>query len=533
MTVTGPKCSEQMKGHKPANGAWKTGLSNERPRGNIRAATLVAAALGLLTGGLTGCGSSGSSEVIVADSPAAPEDAFSRADSRAAVSEGVSSGSALKWVEFDPLGVFGPNHAEINSIEPVGDGRVIARAFASGRHSALVSGDGSSWSEVPLPAALDRLDSIDIAGDRWLVAGRDQSGSKPVTRAFFSDDQGTDWAELDFRAGAGPRPRLLVAAMVSQERMVLAVKQDKLALTELIVARGFVHDEEEVIATSVEGTTLTFTVEGSSAPDSFELTGDESAMLSDPIGSRLLVFYSDGGSPELVADYPGGLHAYGYGAADGFRLFVVFGSPAGSEDDLLVFSPDGRHWSATTADFENYQIGENPEGLLWSTGGVGGQYRVERFDGVWGPDQVLPIPDGVSSVEALAVGPAGILALADPDTALDIAADSGELTEFDKAGKWIGWSKDGTNWQWQTVADAFNLTGLANGGIEVSDVDLAVGDDYAVALIKLIQTMDVQACESALPADSFERRAPAASAPTSTSTCEIPHPSRWFIAKAG
>lgn len=498
----------------------------------VRAATLVAAVVSLLAGGIAGCGSSGANEIIVSESPAAPVDAFKDADSRAGVSEGVSSGSALEWAEFDPMDVFGPNHAGINFIESVGDGRVTARAFSSGRHSALVSGDGSSWSEVPLPAAIDRLDNIDIAGDRWLVAGRDQSGSKPVTRAFFSDDQGTSWAELDFRAGAGPQTRLLVAAIASQERMVLAVKQDKLALTELIVARGLAQDEGEILATSVEGATLTFTAEGSSSPHSFELTGEEAAMLSDPIHSRLLVFHSDGGSPELVADYPGGLHAGGYGAADGFRLFVIFGFPVGAEDDLLVFSPDGRRWSATAADFENYQIGENPAGIIWTAVDGGGQYRVERFDGVWGPDQVLPIPDGIRSVESLAVGPAGILALAEPDTPLDTAADSGELTAFDKAGKLVGWSEEGARWQWQTVADAFNLSQLAGGEIEVSGVDLAVGGDYAVAFVQLIQTMEVQTCESDLPADSFERRAPPASAPTSTSVCEIPHPSRWYIAKA-
>lgn len=498
----------------------------------FRAATL-AAVVALLAGGIAGCGSSGANEIIVSESPAAPVDAFRDADNRAAVSEGVSSGSALEWVEFDPMDVFGPNHAEINFIESVGDGRVVARVFASGRHSALVSDDGSIWTEVPLPTALDRLDSIDIAGYRWLVAGRDQSGSKPITRAFFSDDQGARWTELDFRAGAGPQNRLLVAAMASQERMVLAVKQDKLALTELIVARGYAQDEEVIVATSVEGTTLTFTVEGSSSPDSFELTGEEAAMLSDPIHSRLLLFYSEGGSPELVADHPGGLYAWGYGAADGFRLFVFFGFSAGADEDLLVFSPDGLSWSATAAEFENYQVGENPAEPSWTADDVDGQYRVERFDGVWGPEQVLPIPDGINSVESLAVGPAGILALAEPDTPLDVAADSGESTAFDKAGELVGWSEEGASWQWQTVADAFNLSQLAGGGIEVSEVDLAVGDDYAVALVQLIQTMDAQTCESELPPDSFERRAPPASAPTSTSICEIPHPSRWYIAKAG
>lgn len=83
------------------------------------------------------------------------------------------------------------------------------------------------------------------------------------------------------------------------------------------------------------------------------------------------------------------------------------------------------------------------------------------------------------------------------------------------------------------MADAFNLSGLADEGIEVSEVDLAVGDDYAIALIQFTQTMDAQTCESELPADLFEMRAPPASEPTSTFICEIPHPSRWYIAKAG
>jgi len=104
----------------------------------------------------------------------------------------------------------------------------------------------------------------------------------------------------------------------------------------------------------------------------------------------------------------------------------------------LVFSPDGRRWSAIAAEFENYQIGEKPAEILWTADDVDGQYRVERFDGVWGPDQVLPIPDGISSVESLAVGPAGILALAEPDTPSGIAEDSGKSAAFDKAGKLAG-----------------------------------------------------------------------------------------------
>ena len=496
----------------------------------------VVAVLGLVAGGITACASSDDVVATVAEVPIAPEIGSNPEESRPAVLEAVSTGPTLNWIEFDPIDVLGPDGSEIRLIEAVGDGRVIARASTPDSFTALVSDDGRDWTQIPLPPSLDRPDSIDITGDRWLVAGSDKSGNEPITRAFFSDDQGASWTELDFRSGSGPWSLLLVAAIAAHERMVLAVKRNRMPLTTLIVARGFAQDEEEILEYSMEGTTVRFTLEGSSSRHSFELTLEEAEMLSGPGGSGLLIFYSDGGPPELVADVPGGLHAGGYGAADGFRLFVFHGFPAGSKGDSLLASPDGRQWTTTIADYENYEFGVSPMGTIWTTDEVDGEYRAERFDGVYGPDQVLAIPDGTSSVESLAVGPAGILALAEPGKPFGPEVDPGTqpgdsdsvmLSEFDQARLWVGWSDNGSKWGWQTVAEAFDLTNLADMGIEVYQVNLAVGDDYAIAQIQIIQTMD------SLPADADASAAPImqrAGNSSSPSVYTSPLPPRWFIA---
>ena len=69
-----------------------------------------------------------------------------------------------------------------------------------------------------------------------------------------------------------------------------------------------------------------------------------------------------------------------------------------------------------------------------------------------------------------------------PDTGSDLVT----LTAWDLAGhfgedsgeRWVGWSADGSQWEWQSVADAFGVDAA------MVDVQLAVGDDYLLAHAK-------------------------------------------------
>ena len=144
----------------------------------------------------------------------------------------LSTGPVLQWTEVDP------GFSDLFGFESAGDGRVIAYAWPEDVEQvlhgerAVVTANGTDWEELPLPEGLIPT-KIDIAGDRWLVTGRYRSfdaADGRLDRAFFSDDQGTTWTELQFEIPPDPalaspylQENLWVRpALVSGERMVLA-----------------------------------------------------------------------------------------------------------------------------------------------------------------------------------------------------------------------------------------------------------------------------------------------------------------------
>lgn len=371
----------------------------------VQALISVAAALALVAGGLTGCASSGDNGVTITGdltptpipSPVPSVPAAAAADEGtptppvpavesdepevdpAGTPEGVSAGPALTWTEFDPDEAFGPDWDELIRLESVGDGRVLLSTLRPGGNRVIVTENGVDWAEVPMPADSFLPRHIDIAGSRWLVSGLILNSEEPVeiptVQVFFSDDQGATWTELAFSADAPDGLAGSVAAMAAGERMV--------------VAAWF------------------------PAPTDAAETQDQAFRPPNAVLLRLGIFFSDGGPAELVAEYPS-WDATGYAASDGFYLTLF-----GEERNIRLFSSNGHQWSESSVDLGDFQgtaFSTGTSGVIWTTDPSFGQHRVERFPGVFGPAPVATLPDRISWISGLSVGPAGVAAVAQPGT---------------------------------------------------------------------------------------------------------------------
>ena len=289
-----------------------------------------------------------------------------------------STGSVLEWTEFDP----DLDESALSGLfEPLGDGRILVRAFSEDNDDTgpgfrlLVTENGIDWSVVPMPAGI-WPPSYDLSGDRWLVAGFDFAGEpRPAAgepedsdsqvlsryRAFFSDNQGANWTELEFDFSSSSievpstyeyLPFLVSTALTSGEHMV-------------IVLQG----EEE---------------SASARPDSGSgvFSGSEEDTSENP---KSWIFASDGEVFEPVAEYDGWIYGsiigWSFSTPAGFSLLYVEG---GAEQEparpSTLTSPDGRIWSENKAagSFDPTALG--PDGSLWRTTWMGTGYGLHRFD---------------------------------------------------------------------------------------------------------------------------------------------------------
>ena len=554
-------------------------------RNRLRTAVGAAALVAVAISGITACGSTGSNAVIVsgepnhtpvpttaaAVAPSEPTTAPERSqpsDESDPTPEGLSTGPALEWTEFDPDETIGPDTADITRIDSVGDGRVLAQIFdLDGSSRAMVSENGTDWNQLPLPVGIAPL-QIDIAAPRWLVTGWDTADPRFGIRAFYSDDEGVSWTEMAFDLGDPDLRAGVITAVAAQEQMVLAVQ---------------------------------------SAPLIEDKDGDGIAMDS----SYVKIFFSEGGPFEHVAEYPGwGVN--GYSSSDGFQLLLL-----GVAGDSLLTSPDGRQWSESSSDLVGGRVGGSPMGTVWTGIRVEGEYRLERFDR---PELAVAIPEEVGYITLLAAGPAGLAAIAqpgwsyepgvlqmpeftfaqdgyelrynepeggitlwnlseetavyefgpealmtdtspegvreeegeggvpallifqDPETGEDLVAfdmmelgeamiEAGELDALNETGRsteqWVGWSTNGTDWGWQTLSDAFNLPALGADEDGFSSASLAIGKDFVIAHV----------LHSRISGSDSAQGGPAVSSPDSDSgdddyaISSSIQPPRWFIAK--
>ena len=368
--------------------------------------------------------------------------------------EELSTGPVLQWTEIDT------GFVDLFRIESVGDGRIIARAWydtdttenVDVAERIVVTTNGTDWTEVPVPSRIIP-DHIDISGDRWVVAGP-EAGSDPfdgtLSRAFFSDDEGTTWTELDIGLHPDPAPAsphvienaAVTSALVSGENIVLVVATGRsLDLYELLEGRGLVpegksvvgwqssHSGSIVLELADAGTTsgsITLFESRSDAVESMSLTYDELGLTDEEratfddaggLNDRVLVYASDGSTVEPATEYEGWAWS-GVATDEGFVLMM------NGPQQTIITSPDGRVWSEQPALGNGFSAWTAAAGgTIWQMGSDGfGSFSI-RSGGYGEAPTTAATFEGIQPTGELAVGPAGLIITAVPvsDTARDMA----------------------------------------------------------------------------------------------------------------
>ena len=450
--------------------------------------------------------------------------------------EELSTAPVLRWTEIDPPleGAYG--------LQSVGDGRILARVPGEDGRQVLVTANGVDWTELPLPEGIDPA-HVDISGERWVVteydldadAGDSRDSAK---RVFFSDDRGATWNELlvEVPGAVGPAApyvmerSTVMAALASGERILIVVAgRPEFDLGALLRDQGLISTEESfsVLRWGDGAVTIQPTspddLEYESIAVSYEtlgLTADQLAVLMHPFGfARIWIFISDGSTVELAAEHEG-WNAVGAATADRFALLIV-----GSQDRFIT-SYDGRAWREIPMDrsfiYTPAPIGVDDEGGFWVTPIALRASYVKTLRP--GEDSATEaILRGIHLDAGVVVGPAGLAATArtsfldatamgsfDPDATPD--RDTVDESLGPEA-TWVGWSPDGTEWEWQTMAGAFG----SRGGWAWAE--LAVGRDFVLARVM----------GSDLPPEITEVVRPQVGSLTRGQATDT-HPERWFIA---
>ena len=468
--------------------------------------------------------------------------------SAAPTPEDLSTGPVLQWTEIDP------GFADLFRFESAGDGRVIAYAWPEGVEQvlhgerAVVTTNGTDWEELPLPDGLIP-EEIDIAGDRWLVIGRYRNFEAPesrLNRAFFSDDQGTTWTELEFEIPPDPAlasPYLqehlwVTPALVSGERMVMVLQgYTTVDAQSLLADAGLMPEGKEVLGWQAGSPGAVvfdlhdpFEVDPES-PDfatqhleltleQLGLTEDEWTELNGEHDDVVRIFSSDGSSVELVARYTGWV-LMGAATADGFALTLV-----DDPTETILTSPDGLGWT----EGPSFEYGYSTRtvaagGTIWRTVAEPlGSFSVQRAGYGETPTTVATF-DGLHPTGTLAAGPAGVAVTAFGSLGGQLEAGAiGGLPEWRDPDRtdplpdvplWVGWSTDGADWGWQSLPDAFGITeGEAWA-------ELAVGRDFVIARVETVVVPTPEETASMREDSSEYEEYLAMEAP----------PLRWFIAR--
>ena len=186
-------------------------------------------------------------------------------------------------------------------------------------------------------------------------------------------------------------------------------------------------------------------------------------------------------------------------AEDGYEL--RYNEPVGGFT-LWDLSEDA---SVYEFDFESLQGNTPPEGFRPVEDESGGSGYLIFADPETGDDLVSFNLDDLES--ALRES------LPDPDEPL--TGSNASLEQLKRPERWVGWSADGTNWGWQAVSDAFDLSGLIATDPMSTGIELAVGADFVIAMVETYEMDSTGGADSGDGATSLGVLTP-----------------RWFIAAA-
>ncbi|WP_419864059.1 hypothetical protein [Candidatus Poriferisodalis sp.] len=515
--------------------------------------------------------------------------------------EELSTDPVLEWAEVEldlP-----------NGIAPyaTSDGRIVAAGSSAASDSfpttshLLVTGDGTTWTQMPLPDEMLLLaSSIDMSDDLVAISGvpyaEPPAGGDVAdigARVFVSGNQGATWSQAALDIEAARRDLgvdetvefSLTSVYVSGDDVVAAVQgHTRLDVASLLVDAGRLEADARVAGWASEGGSVRVWLDnrdGSETElryshDDLALTDSQKALLrderDDPLhGGRVFLFSGEGAELSFRASYRGWAST-GSAVDDGFRLILFT-----EEGDSLLISPDGESWSVHPLDRDSsadvlHLDAFAPDGTLWTArfsttlgGGFGSSIHrqqvgesgtqtahfpvIEALGGLAVGDAGLVVggftaldgsdsatgqsmPDGrlnkdgyelrfnepeggitlwdltagetvyVFSAEAVqgTTEPPGVrtegsgdfamLTFEDPDTGEDLVSFS-MVELFEVMGppppmaagvpeQWVGWSRDGVQWGWESAQEAFGL----------GDMDavarFAVGEDFAIAMVWLI-----------------------------------------------
>ena len=409
-------------------------------------------------GGLEGAG---------AEDPDSGRSNDEAAASAAAAPEQFSTGPVLEWTEIDP------GFDDLFELKPVGDGRVLARAWTDGEGQGLfgrrvvVSANGTDWAEVPTPEGIFP-EQVNISSDRWVVTGQSLDSDwlgEAVDRVFFSDDQGSTWTEMVIELPSSSTSPYAVewgrvsSVLVSGEQVVLAVS-------------GFTMIDGQTLLEDIgrlpAGKTV---VLAAPIPDGVSFTLIDSDV-ENPYGSvtsaawSLAAIYSQLGEEalpelnfeELVLTYD----EVDFTEAERFDLFSPGSGPltrilagdatatevvAGFEGVVLSGAATDEGFIVTAIDDSGERILSSRDGLVWSedpsvdpgsSGGTiaadgtiwrvasvtGGSLDIQRARVGYVPATVATF-DGLQYPGPLALGPAGFVLVAQRDLSRSLRTDQG------------------------------------------------------------------------------------------------------------
>ena len=92
----------------------------------------------------------------------------------------------------------------------------------------------------------------------------------------------------------------------------------------------------------------------------------------------------------------------------------------------------------------------------------------------------------------------------------------------------IGWSADGTEWEWQTLQEAFGLPESTEDDNSFTEVQVAVGQDFVLAKVQTFEFPEAVFDEST---NIGVGDRPPSTPYTGPEISASPH--RWFIARVG
>lgn len=364
------------------------------------------------------------------------------------------------------------------------------------------------------------------------------SWTLPKQRVFFSDDQGATWAELEINpsldqvdAPSGPDSLSIIsAALVSGDHMVIVLQSANPAT--VVVSEPSEEPGEWEAITDENPLAWIFASDGGAFEQVAAYGGwifgfPQVGSVSTPNGFTLSLQrmvdgrhqLSDLTSPdgrnwsEIPVPEPWPMRWKAVGP-DGSLWSTAW---VGNELRLQRTNRDGTQTiTGTLGHFTPITLTAGPAGLaaiaaepIVPTGRVakdGYELRSnepERGMTLWDLSADAPVyefgpetfsngfPEGVREIEQ-PVGDehmdAVVLVFEDPETGADLVSFTREdLLPIDPSGDdyqpemWVGWSADGVDWGWQTLADAFG-----NEGFRPDDawVQLAVGDGFVVARVQ-------------------------------------------------